>query len=100
MLHFPLSSTHSFPSQVIGSVVGALSSPMLSYSLLTVLPERGFIDWLFTEAAKGAPESELGPQSQTQPTDSQSSLPATSLRLVPSDSRRNPPSGPRSNAPI
>ncbi|KAH9174919.1 hypothetical protein EDB89DRAFT_2113391 [Lactarius sanguifluus] len=62
--------------------------------------QRGFIDWLFTEAAKGAPESELGSQTQTQPTDSQPSLPVTSLRQVPPDARRNPPSGPRSNAPL
>ena len=67
---------------------------------LILFPERGFIDWLFTEAAKGAPESELGSQTQTQPTDSQPSLPATSLRQVPPDPRRNPPSGPRSNAPL
>src|SRR5260221_3372925 len=101
MLHFPLSSTHSFPSQVIGSVVGALSSPMLSYSVLTVLTERVYIVWLFTEAAKGAPESELGPQSQTQPTDSQSSsLPVAAAREGVSDARRNPPSGPRGNAPL
>ena len=73
---------------------------MLSHSLLTRLPERGFIDWLFTEAAKGAPESELGPQSQTQPTDSQSSLPVASARESVSDARRNPPSGPRGNAPL
>jgi hypothetical protein len=62
--------------------------------------ERGFIDWLFTEAAKGAPESELGSQTQTQPTDSQPSLPTPSLRQVPPDTRRNPPSGPRSSAPL
>ncbi|KAH9036152.1 hypothetical protein EDB85DRAFT_2073270 [Lactarius pseudohatsudake] len=62
--------------------------------------QRGFIDWLFTEAAKGAPESELGSQTQTQPTESQPSLPATSLRQIPPDARRNPPSGPRSNAPL
>lgn len=68
--------------------------------ILMLFPERGFIDWLFTEAAKGAPESELGSQAQTQPTDSQPSLPATSLRQVPPDVRRNPPSGPRSNAPL
>lgn len=68
--------------------------------LIGSVVERGFIDWLFTEAAKGAPESELGPQTQTQPTDSQPSLPTTSLRQVPSDARRNPPSGPRNNAPL
>src|ERR1700761_3067568 len=67
---------------------------------LILFPERGFIDWLFTEAAKGAPESELGSQTQTQPTDSQPSLPTPSLRQVPPDPRRNPPSGPRSNAPL
>jgi len=100
MLHFPLSATHFFPFQVIGSVVGALSSSMLSYSLLTCLPERGFIDWLFTEAAKGAPESELGSQSQTQATDSQPPLPVASTREVVPDVRRNPPSGPRGNAPL
>ena len=77
-----------------------LSSSILSYSLLTCLPERGFIDWLFTEAAKGAPESELGSQSQTQPTDSQPSLPVASVRESVSDARRNPPSGPRGNAPL
>ena len=65
-----------------------------------MFPERGFIDWLFTEAARGAPDSELGSQTQTQPTDSQPSLPAASLRQAPPDARRNPPSGPRGNAPL
>ncbi|KAF8270478.1 hypothetical protein EI94DRAFT_1722786 [Lactarius quietus] len=68
--------------------------------LIGAVVERGFIDWLFTEAAKGAPESELVSQTQTQPTDSQPSLPASSLRQVPPDTRRNPPSGPRNNAPL
>lgn len=87
-------------SQVIGSVVGTLSSSLLLYALLTFLPERGFIDWLFAEAARGAPESELSAQSQTQPTDSQPSLPVASVREGPSDARRIPPSGPRGNAPL
>jgi hypothetical protein len=60
----------------------------------------GFIDWLFTEAARGAPESELGSQSQTQPTDSQPSLPVATVREGLPDARRNPPSGPRGNAPL
>jgi hypothetical protein len=68
--------------------------------VLTFLPERGFTDWLFTEAARGAPETELGSQSQTQPTDSQPSLPVASVREGPSDARRNPPTGPRGNAPL
>ncbi|KAH9956499.1 hypothetical protein BC827DRAFT_1230775 [Russula dissimulans] len=68
--------------------------------LIGTVVERGFIDWLFTEAAKGAPESELGPQSQTQPTESQSSLPVAPTREAPPDSRRNPPSGPRGSAPL
>ena len=68
--------------------------------MLTFLPERGFIDWLFTEAARGAPESELGSQSQTQPTDSQPPLPVAFVREGPSDVRRNPPTGPRGNAPL
>jgi nuclear polyadenylated RNA-binding protein NAB2 len=68
--------------------------------VLTFLPERGFTDWLFAEAARGAPETELGPQSQTQPTDSQPSVPAASVREGPSDARRNPPTGPRGNAPL
>lgn len=89
-----------FSSQVIGSVVGTLSSLLLLYSLLTFLAERGFIDWLFTEAARGAPESELSSQSQTQPTDSQPSIPVAIVREAPSDARRNPPSGPRGNAPL
>jgi hypothetical protein len=77
-------------------VIGSL----LLYFLLTFLAERGFIDWLFTEAARGAPESELSSQSQTQPTDSQPSLPVAFVREGPSDARRNPPSGPRGNAPL
>ncbi|KAI0302381.1 hypothetical protein B0F90DRAFT_211337 [Multifurca ochricompacta] len=68
--------------------------------LIGSVVERGFIDWLFVEAAKGAPESELGSQTQTQPTDSQPSLPVASVREGPSDARRNPPSGPRGNAPL
>lgn len=68
--------------------------------MLTFLPERGFTDWLFAEAARGAPETELGPQSQTQPTDSQPSLPVAPVREGPSDTRRNPPTGPRGNAPL
>jgi nuclear polyadenylated RNA-binding protein NAB2 len=78
---------------------------MLSSSLQLCPPsryfsERGFIDWLFKEAAKGAPESELVSQTQTQPTDTQSSLPVAPVREGPSDVRRNPPSGPRGNAPL
>ncbi|KAI0261252.1 hypothetical protein BC834DRAFT_483270 [Gloeopeniophorella convolvens] len=71
--------------------------------LIGSVVERSFIDWLFTEAAKGAPESELGPQTQTQTqlSDSQSSLPAPSATAKESpDGRRNPPSGPRANAPL
>ncbi len=68
--------------------------------MLTIAPERGFIDWLFTEAARGAPESELGSQLQTQPVDTQPSLPVASVREGPSDVRRNPPSGPRGSAPL
>jgi hypothetical protein len=86
------------PSEVIGSVVGMLSDLLLLRFVLTFLPERGFIDWLFTEAARGAPETELGSQSQTQP--SQPSLPVASVREGPSDTRRNPPTGPRGNAPL
>ena len=71
---------------------------LLLHFVLTSLPERGFIDWLFTEAARGAPETELGSQSQTQP--SQPSLPVASVRESPSDARRNPPTGPRGNAPL
>ncbi|KAI0000884.1 hypothetical protein BJV77DRAFT_971391 [Russula vinacea] len=76
------------------------AASLLLYALLTFLPERGFIDWLFAEAARGAPESELSAQSQTQPTDSQPSLPVASVREGPSDARRIPPSGPRGNAPL
>ncbi|KAN0125600.1 hypothetical protein V8E52_000807 [Russula decolorans] len=68
--------------------------------LIGSVVERGFTDWLFTEAARGAPETELGSQSQTQPTDSQPSLPVASVREGPSDARRNPPTGPRGNAPL
>ena len=100
ILRILLSTSHFFPSQVIGSVVGTLSGILQLYSLLTFLPERGFIDWLFTEASRGAPESELASQSQTQPTDSQLSLPVASVREGPSEARRNPPSGPRGSAPL
>lgn len=68
--------------------------------MLTFFPERGFTDWLFTEAARGAPETELGSQSQTQSTDPQPPLPVVSVREGPSDARRNPPTGPRGNAPL
>ena len=87
-----------FPCQVIGSVVGTLSDLLLLHFVLTILPERGFIDWLFTEAARGAPETELGSQSQAPP--SQPPLPAVSVREGPPDARRNPPTGPRGNAPL
>lgn len=92
--HFPPLFSHWIGSRCVVQLTAVF------YSLLTYVPERGFIDWLFTEAAKGAPESELGPQSQTQPTDSQPSLPAVSVREGPSDTRRNPPTGPRGNAPL
>jgi nuclear polyadenylated RNA-binding protein NAB2 len=77
-----------------------LSNSLLLFSSSRYFLERGFIDWLFAEAAKGAPESELGSQTRTQPTDSQPSLPVASVREGPSDARRNPPSGPRGNAPL
>lgn len=80
--------------------MGTSSDFLLLHFVLTFLPERGFIDWLFTEAARSAPESELGSHSQAQPTDSQPSLPVTSVRESPSDARRNPPTGPRGNAPL
>ncbi|KAH9976202.1 hypothetical protein BGW80DRAFT_1291913 [Lactifluus volemus] len=67
--------------------------------LIGTVVERGFIDWLFAEASKGAPESELVPQTQTQPTDSRPPIPVAP-REGPSDARRNPPSGPRGNAPL
>ena len=77
-----------------------LSSSLRLFPSSRYFSERGFIDWLFAEAAKGAPESELGSQTQTQPTDSQPSLPVASVREGPSDTRRNPPSGPRGSAPL
>ncbi|KAH9050934.1 polyadenylated RNA binding protein [Lactarius deliciosus] len=53
--------------------------------ILTSFLERGFIDWLFTEAAKGAPDHHY---------------PLPLCAKLPPDARRNPPSGPRSNAPL
>ncbi|KAI0645234.1 hypothetical protein C8Q79DRAFT_911627 [Trametes meyenii] len=60
--------------------------------------DASFVDWLFAEAAKGAPESEApavaAPSSSTQPP----------VRDPPPhqtvDSQRKPPSGPRAGAPL
>ncbi|KAI0057879.1 hypothetical protein BV25DRAFT_1862778 [Artomyces pyxidatus] len=67
--------------------------------------ERSFTDWLFEEAKKGAPASEL---SQTQSSDTHSSPPPASTSVrdppphLPNDTapRRQPPNGPRSGAPL
>ncbi|KAI0042894.1 hypothetical protein FA95DRAFT_1563829 [Auriscalpium vulgare] len=68
--------------------------------------DRSFTDWLFAEAAKGAPESELFTQTQTQSSDTTQPSPPASSSVreapphAPADGRRPPPSGPRGGAPL
>ncbi|KAI0282809.1 hypothetical protein BGY98DRAFT_1174441 [Russula aff. rugulosa BPL654] len=54
--------------------------------LIGSVVERGFIDWLFTEAARGTAFS--------------ATTTSVSVREGPPDARRNPPTGPRGNAPL
>ncbi|KAF9819558.1 hypothetical protein IEO21_02022 [Rhodonia placenta] len=65
--------------------------------------DPNFVDWLFAEAAKGAPEPSDAPSSSTaaapaQPSarDSPPHLPTASK----DDANRRPPSGPRASAPL
>ncbi|KAI0753101.1 hypothetical protein C8Q80DRAFT_1150088 [Daedaleopsis nitida] len=56
----------------------------------------GFVDWLFEEAAKGAPQAEVPPP--TEP--SSSSQPARDPPPHQAADNRRPPNGPRTGAPL
>lgn len=66
-------------------------------SLTTLEDITGFVDWLFEEASKGAPQAEV-PAPAEPPTPSQEPA-RDSPPHQPADARR-PPSGPRTGAPI
>ncbi|KAH9944768.1 hypothetical protein B0H21DRAFT_745748 [Amylocystis lapponica] len=57
-----------------------------------------FVDWLFLEAAKGAPESEA-PVSPAEPSTSQPSA-RESPPHITQEAQRRPPNGPRSGVPL
>ncbi|KAI8973965.1 hypothetical protein BD414DRAFT_468531 [Trametes punicea] len=60
--------------------------------------DTSFVDWLFAEAAKGAPESEA--PAPAEPSTS-NQLPHRELPpQPPADAQRKPPSGPRAAAPL
>jgi len=60
--------------------------------------DASFVDWLFAEAAKGAPESEA-PSVPAASTSTQA-VPRDSPPHLSNDSTRRPPSGPRAGAPL
>ncbi|GBE81051.1 hypothetical protein BKA93DRAFT_812046 [Sparassis latifolia] len=60
--------------------------------------DPSFVDWLFAEAAKGAPESET--PAPAEPSTSTQTPVRESPPHVSSDASRRPPNGPRSSAPL
>ncbi|CDO78234.1 hypothetical protein BN946_scf184608.g4 [Trametes cinnabarina] len=60
--------------------------------------DASFVDWLFAEAAKGAPESEAPVPAE--PSTSKQTLPHEVVIPPATDSQRRPPSGPRAGAPL
>lgn len=65
----------------------------------TVPPDSSFTDWLFAEAAKGAPESEAPSAASSTPVEiPNESKPVT--QPPSSDPARRPPNGPRAGAPL
>ncbi|KAI0653506.1 hypothetical protein C8Q70DRAFT_937612 [Cubamyces menziesii] len=61
--------------------------------------DTSFVDWLFAEAAKGAPESEAPPVVAEPSSSTQASTRELPPHLI-TDSQRRPPSGPRAGAPL
>lgn len=66
--------------------------------------ERSFTDWLFSEAAKGAPNdaaSDLEPSHEPVPSLPSETPSREAVPHIPAEPlRRNPPSGPRNGAPL
>ncbi|OBZ69998.1 hypothetical protein A0H81_10439 [Grifola frondosa] len=60
--------------------------------------DPSFVDWLFAEASKGAPESEAPPAAE--PSTSTQPPARESPPHLPPETPRRPPHGPRSGAPI
>ncbi|KII95659.1 hypothetical protein PLICRDRAFT_693828 [Plicaturopsis crispa FD-325 SS-3] len=57
--------------------------------------DPSFTDWLFAEAAKGAPESEAPPQASTSAQAIETSVTREPPPHLPTDNSRRPPNGPR-----
>ena len=85
---------------VIGPEFGMFFfSTLRWFDLLTMPLDPSFTDWLFAEAAKGAPESEAPSTASSIPADPPSE--SKSISHPPSsEPARRPPNGPRAGAPL